>query len=131
MELRRLELLFPSMQLDKMRMYQAAEALVAEVDKLLPRARKRAPGAAYHLERSANSVLFNLAEGIGSFKPKMKVTSYGVARKEANEVRAALRRLVIQRVFTDTETRKAYDLAGACVGMTTRAIIAQEKRRER
>lgn len=109
-------------------MYQAAEALVIEVDALLPRARKRAPHQADHLERSADSVLFNMAEGIGSFKPKVKISAYDIARKEANEVRAILRRLMIKRVFTYTEIRKALDLAGACVGMLTSAIIGLEKR---
>jgi four helix bundle protein len=115
------------MQLEKMRMYEAAEALVAEVDKLLPRAKSRARLQGKHLERSADSVLFNTAEGIGAFKPKMKISAYSIARKEANEVRAVLRRLVIKKVFTQKEVQKAYDLAGACVGMLTKAILAMEE----
>jgi four helix bundle protein len=109
-------------------MYQAAEALVAEVDGLLPLAKDRAPKPADHLERSADSVLFNMSEGIGSFRVKVKITAYEVARKEANEVRAVLRRLVIKRVFTYSQSQKAYHLAGACVGMLTKAIIALEQR---
>lgn len=81
------------MKLERMRMYQAAVALVTEADKLLPRARQVAPRQAGHLERSADSVLFNTAEGIGSFKPRVKIGAYDIARKEANETRAVLRRL--------------------------------------
>jgi four helix bundle protein len=118
------------MQLDRMRMYQAAERLVGEVDNLLPRARTRALDQADHLDRSASSVLFNTAEGIGSFKPKVKIGAYSIARKEANEVRAVLRSLVIKRTLTTKEIQKAYDLAGACVGMLTNAIKALENRRD-
>lgn len=112
---------------ERMRMYQAAEQLVAEVHRLLPRA-VTARNQSDHLERSATSVLFNTAEGIGSYKPKVKVSAYSIARKEANEVRAILRSLVISETLTTSQIRKAYDLAGACVGMLTSAIIATEKR---
>jgi hypothetical protein len=37
------------MRLEKMRVYQAAEQLVGEVDLLLPRARAAKPNAAKHL----------------------------------------------------------------------------------
>jgi four helix bundle protein len=80
-----------------------------------------------HLERSANSVLFNMAEGIGAYRPKVKIASYDIARREGNEVRGALRRLVVKRVFTSAEIRKADGLAGACIGMLTRAIITLER----
>lgn len=113
-----------------MRMYQAAEALLAEIERLLPRANARKPNAADHLERSGDSVLFNMNEGIGSFKPKMKISAYSIARKEVSEVRGALRKLVISKVFTQHETQKAYDLAGAIFGMLTAAIKTLEKRIE-
>ena len=118
------------MRMESMRMYQAAEHLMAEVDLLLPRARRAKPNAARHLESSAESVLFNTGEGIGSFRPKIKISTYEIARKEANEVRTILRRLVIAHVFTDREIEKAYNLAGAIVGMLTAAIITLEKRLE-
>ena len=116
------------MRLEKMRVYQAAEQLVGEVEGLSPRARQKKANAAKHLENSVESVLYNTGEGIGSFKPKVKITAYEIARKEANEVRTVLRRLVIGRVFTQTEIAKAYNLAGAVVGMLTNAIIALEAR---
>lgn len=111
-----------------MRVYQAAEQLMAEAELLLPRARAAKPNAAKHLESAAESVLFNTGEGIGSYKPRVKITAYDIARKEANEVRTILRRLVIARVFTTQEIEKAYNLAGSIVGMLTAAIITLEKR---
>ena len=128
MDMPRGSVLIGGMRLERMRLYQAAEALTAEVDRLAPLARRIAPGPTDHLVRSADSVLFNTAEGIGCYRPKMKIAAYEIARKEASEVRAALRRLVILRVYTPAEVRKAMDLAGACIGMLTAAIIAAEKR---
>jgi four helix bundle protein len=113
---------------DRMRMQEAAEELVAEIDRLLLRAESLAPRQADHLDRSADSVLFNMAEGIANYKPRMKTAVYGIARKEANEVRAVLRRLVIKKVFSERDIQKAQDLAGACVGMLTNAIKAIETR---
>jgi four helix bundle protein len=114
-----------------LRMQEAAELLAAEVDRLLPRAKRVAPRPSGHLERSTDSVLFNMAEGVACYLPKMKTAAYAIARKEANEVRAVLRRLVIKEVFTMEEVQRAFDLAGACVGMLTNAIRAVEARETR
>jgi four helix bundle protein len=109
-------------------MQDTAELLAAEVDRLLLRAKRSAPKQANHLERSTDSVLFNMAEGVACYLPKMKTSAYGIARKEANEVRAVLRRLVIKGVFAMEEVQRAWDLAGACVAMLTNAIRAVEER---
>ncbi|MGH7503615.1 MAG: four helix bundle protein [Longimicrobiales bacterium] len=111
------------MQPERMRVWQAAEELMAEVDRLVPRARGLASNAAEHLERSAESVLFNIGEGVGAYKPNTKIAAYEVAKKEANEVRAILRRLVIKGVLTQDDIQRAYNLAGAIVGMLTSAIM--------
>ena len=109
-------------------MQQAAEILMAEVDALVARVRTRAANAADHLERAAESVLFNIGEGVAAHKPKGKIAAYEIARKEANEVRAILRRLVIGRRLDQKDIRRAHNLSGAIVGMLTRAIITIENR---
>jgi four helix bundle protein len=109
-------------------MWQAAELLVAEVDGLVRRARGRAANAVDHLERSAESLLFNIAEGAGAYRPKVKISAYEVAKKEASEVRAVLRRLVIKKAVTPADIHRAYNLAGSLVGMLTAAIIRLEER---
>src|SRR5687768_3153002 len=106
---------------ESMRVWQAAEELCREVDAMMPLVRPYAPNAADHLERSAESTLFNIAEGVGAYKPKVKINAYEVAKKEANEVRAILRRLVIKKVLTEQQIRRAYNLAGAIIGMLTNA----------
>lgn len=116
------------MRPEQMRVWQAAEALCGEVDELLPEVRSRARDAGDHLERSSNSVLFNTAEGAGAYRPKVKINAYEVAKKEANEVRAVLRRLVIKKVLQDYQIRRAYNLASAIIAMLTKAIITLQHR---
>jgi four helix bundle protein len=118
------------MRLEHMRVWQAAERLMAEADRIAGLVRNTSANAADHLERSAEAVLFNTGEGVGAYKPSSKINCYEIARREANEVRAILRRLVIKRALTNDDIRPAYELAGAVIGMLTAAIIAQTKRLE-
>lgn len=111
-------------------MWQAAESLVGEIDNLVPRVRHGAPNATEHLERSSESALFNIGEGVGAYRPKVKIACYEIAKKEANEVRAILRRLVIKRLLSRADIDRAYNLAGAIVGMLTAAIISLQARDE-
>ena len=116
------------MRPEKIRFWQAAEVVMGEIDRLLPQIRPRATNAADHLERSAESGLFNIGEGVGAYKPKVKISCYEISKKEMNEVRTILRRLVIKKVLTNKEIEVAYNAAGAVIGMLTSAIIALEKR---
>ena len=109
-------------------MWQAAEELMAEVDQIVPKVRYSASNATDHLERSAESALFNIGEGAGAFQPRVKIACYEIAKKELNEVRAVLRRLLIKGVLTRSEASRAYNIAGATIGMLTRAIITLEER---
>jgi four helix bundle protein len=86
-----------------MRVREAAELLAAEVDRLLPRARGRAPRQADHLERAVESVLFNTAEGNAAFNPNVKMSAYDIARREAAETRVVLHRLARKGVLTQLE----------------------------
>jgi four helix bundle protein len=117
------------MPYEKMRLQEAAEALAGEIDRVLARVRARAPRPAEHLERSADSVVFNIAEGIAAYRPAVKINAYDIARREANEIRAVLRRLHQKRALTPAELARPYHLAGACMAMLTNAIKAQEKRK--
>lgn len=69
----------------------------------------------WHFKRSRRGVFF------GACVPN------GFSKKESNEVRAVLRRLVIQKAFTQDEIDRAYNLAGAMVGMLTAAMITLGK----
>jgi four helix bundle protein len=116
------------MRPEKMRVQQAMEELVDEVDRLLPKISLANAHAADHLARSVESGLFNLAEALSAWKPKVKLARYEITRRETNEARAILRRLVRQRVLTREEAGRAYNLCGAVPGMLASASIAVEKR---
>lgn len=62
-------------------MYGAAEQLCVEIEALLKIIGRRATRQADHLERSSDSVLFNIAEGAGAFRPGLKINAYEIARK--------------------------------------------------
>src|SRR5690606_19192842 len=94
------------MRPERMRMQQAAEILMAEVDALVVRVKSSAANAADHLERSAEAVLFNIGEGVAAHRPKVKIAAYEIAKREANEVRAILRRLVIGKRLDQNDIRR-------------------------
>lgn len=102
---------------------------MGEIDRLVPIIEPLNPNAADHLRRSGESVLYNTAEGVVAWRPKVKLAVYEIARRESNEVRAILRRLVAPGIVTTDQTRRAYNLAGAIVGMLIAAAIKIEKRK--
>jgi four helix bundle protein len=122
MDVPRAILLILRMRPEKMRVWGAAEQLLGELDGVLPLVWRAAPHAADHLERSAESSLFNIAEGVAAFRPKVKIAAYEIAKKEASEVRAILRRLVQKGMLRAEQITRPYNLAGAMVGMLTNAI---------
>jgi four helix bundle protein len=104
-------------------MWGAAEELMVELDAIVARVKHEAPNPASHLERSGESLLFNLAEGVGAHAPKVKISAYEIAKKEGNEVRAVLRRLVLRRLLTSREIARPYNLATTVMAMLTNAIL--------
>jgi four helix bundle protein len=116
------------MRAEELKVYQAAEALVGEVDAILRRLPIRIHRTADHLDRSANSVLNNTAEGAAIFSPKGKANAYAIARKEAQEVKAALRATVLRKGMTQREIAKAYNLADCIIAMLTKMIKNLETR---
>jgi four helix bundle protein len=116
------------MRPEKIRMWRAAEELIVEIDVIVARVRSQAANSAYHLERSGESVLFNIAEGVGAYPPKVKIAAYEVAKKEASEVRAVLRRLVLRRLVTSHEVDRALNLASTIMVMLLRAIRTLRER---
>jgi four helix bundle protein len=109
-------------------MWRAAEELIVEIDVIVARVRSQAVNSADHLERSGESVLFNIAEGVGAYPAKVKIAAYEVAKKEASEVRAVLRRLVLRRLVTSRDVERALNLAAMIMVMLLRAITAVRDR---
>src|SRR5690606_16842907 len=70
------------MRPNTLRMWQAAEELVDRSRPVAQRGSHSARHAADHLERSAESALFTIAEGAGAFQPRVKISCYEIVRME-------------------------------------------------
>jgi four helix bundle protein len=103
-----------------------AEELIAEVARL--KKHMTPCKASMDLENSADSVYLNIGEGTALFRPKAKASKYDIARGEANEVRRALRALVLKEKLTEDQIAKADDLADCIIGMLTNMIKNLEGR---
>jgi four helix bundle protein len=104
-----------------------AEELIAEAGRLLKRL-KQPCTASFHLEKAADSVYLNIAEGSALYKPKPKASKYDIARAEANEARHALRALVLKGKLRDQEVAHADGLANEIIAILTTMIKNLELR---
>jgi four helix bundle protein len=104
-----------------------AEELIAETTRLL-KLIKEPCNASIHLEKSVDSTYFNIGEGTVLFKPRLKASKYDIARAEANEVKRALRALVLKGKLTQEDIAVAEDLADCIIGMLTNMIKNLEAR---
>jgi four helix bundle protein len=104
-----------------------SEQLLTEIARLLKKT-KYACNASIHLEKSGDSVYFNLGEGAASFKPLVKAAKYDIARREASEVQRALRALVIKGKLTELDIALAHGLADEIIAMLTTMIKNLEDR---
>jgi four helix bundle protein len=98
-----------------------AEELVAESARLLRRIPYRC-NAYNHLDKSVDSVHFNIGEGAALFRSRLKRNKYDIARGEAKEVQKALRSLVLRRKLSEQDIAIADDLADQIIAMLTTMI---------
>jgi four helix bundle protein len=113
------------MGFERLRVYQAAQQLDEEIRTLLEGVPRGHGRDVRHLKASAGSVLFNIAEAFGSELGK-KRHHLEIARGEADEVRAALRRLVGKAVLTERQIRRACELTSVIAKMLTAWINTLE-----
>ncbi|HUP89638.1 MAG TPA: four helix bundle protein [Longimicrobiales bacterium] len=113
-----------------MRVYQLAEELSEEIDKILAMLPYAARKLANHLEKSNESLGLNLMEGLTVFKPKVKASCFDITRKETGEVRKVLRRIVRRKFIAQQLTHRADGLANAMIGAMTNMIKQQEARED-
>src|SRR5687768_5644331 len=69
------------------------------------------------LDRSATSVVLNVAEGAGEFSPGEKNRFYRIARRSATETAAILHIVARRRHAPEEQTREARDLLARVVSM--------------
>ena len=113
-----------------MRVYQLALELAAEVDAVVARLPLRVANTAKHLEKSMDSVIFNLMEGLTAYKPAVKASAFDITRRETSEVKGALRRLVMRQAKTIGQVQKPLEQADCLIGMLVVMIKQQEDRDE-
>jgi four helix bundle protein len=95
--------------------------------RLIRRVRYRCT-ACKHLEKSGDSALFNISEGIASYKARSKATKYDIARGEMREAQSAATALVLKGKLSDRDIAPLIDATDAVIGMLTIMIRNLEDR---
>jgi four helix bundle protein len=107
------------MGFEKLRVYQAALLLDAEVRRLLGRIVRGHADDMNQLLRAIASVLYNIAEAYGSDTVGRKRYHLQVARGSSDEARAVLQRLASNHAFGGVSIVKACSLTSAIAKMLT------------
>jgi four helix bundle protein len=81
------------MSFEDLRVYQAAQELRREIDKLRAVVTPAGMALFKHVDEAADSILNNLAEGSSSVYPGRRKTFYDIAAGSSREVRSGLRTL--------------------------------------
>ena len=112
------------MGFEKLRVYQAAEQLDAEINVLIRKVPRGFARDVDQLRRASASIPYNIAEAYGSEQPGRKISFLEISRGSADETRAILRRLVMRGALSWKSTLHASTLARTVAKMLT-SWIAQ------
>jgi four helix bundle protein len=107
------------MGFEQLRVYQAAQRLDNEARRLMSKVGRGHASDLDQLGRSAGSVRYNIAEACGAEGSGKKRNHLAIARGEADESRAVLRRLVDKGQLTTIEIRVACGLTSVIARMLT------------
>jgi four helix bundle protein len=107
------------MGFESLRVYQAAQLLDREVNKLVRRLRGRFADDVRQLERTIGSILFNIAEAYGSEYAGRKRYHLQVARGACDEARSVLNRLADKGAWDSQEISRSCGLTSAIAKMLT------------
>ena len=117
------------MSFEKLRVYQAAELLDAEVQRLIARMPSGHGSDVDHLRRAVASLLYNIAEAYGCSSPGRKCNHLEVSRGSSDEARAILRRLVARGALPQHVIEKAGNLTRAIAKMLGSWLSSLERRK--
>jgi four helix bundle protein len=112
------------MGFENLRVYQAAQKLEEEVQRLIAEIPRGHSKDIDHLNRAMGSVLFNIPEAFGCEDPGRKRNHLEIARGSSDEVRGVLRRFVGKKVLTESGIRRACELSSVVAKMLTAWIAA-------
>ena len=118
------------MRPEDMRIYKAVRELGLEIDRILALLPPHCSKIANHLDRSVESIGFNLNEALIAYKPKVEASALDITRRETSEVRKALQRAVDKKGIHAAATVRAEQIANAIIGMLTVMIKQQEVREQ-
>jgi four helix bundle protein len=112
----------------KLRVYQRAQLMSKEVNRLARQIPKEHIDLAWQIRRAARSVVLNIAEGAGEYPGKEKARIYRIARRSAWETVAGLDLALDESLFTDADLDVALEHLDAVIGMVTNIGRKAEKR---
>ena len=116
-----------SLNPEDMPVYQDALRLLEISEREAARIERRWPDLAYHIRRSATSVVLNTREGATEFEPKEKIRFYRYGKRESGELIGAFEGIQRLKAGTD-ETAEGRRIAISIVGQLTALIHAARTR---
>jgi four helix bundle protein len=115
---------------ENLRVYQAAQELRAEVDKLRPLLVPRFQGLFAHVDDAVDSIMNNIAEGSGTMHPGKAANFFDIAEGSSREARSGLRSLDRRRAFGGASVFRPIVLT-LSISKMLRAMIAKLQNRIR
>ena len=112
----------------KLRVYQAAKEVVAEVNRLALRIPRDHMDLVWQMRRAARSIALNIAEGAGEFTPMEKARIYRIARRSAWETAAAFDMAVDDGFYSVKELEIVFDRLDTVIGMLVNIGKANERK---
>jgi four helix bundle protein len=110
------------MSFEQLRVYQAAQHLRAEVDRLKEKLKPGFENAFKHVDEAVDSITNNIAEGSASIYPARQRNFFDVAHGSAREARSGLRELDRRRAFNGGKVFRSIVLAQA-IGKMLASLI--------
>jgi four helix bundle protein len=108
---------------ERLDVYKVAVAFLALVDEILEHLPKGRGRLADQLERAAQSISFNTAEGAGEFASHEKARFYRMARRSATECAAILDVCRARKLVAEARLDLGRELLVRIVAMLTKMIL--------
>jgi four helix bundle protein len=112
----------------KLRVYQVAKEVVAEVNRLARSIPRDHLDLVWQMRRAARSIALNIAEGAGEFAPKEKARIYRIARRSAWETVAAFDLAIDDGFFSPNELETVFGKLDSVIGMLVNIGRANERK---
>jgi four helix bundle protein len=112
---------------EKLAAYREALVLLDAADRIIEAAKVRAH-LKTQLDRSATSIVLNIAEGAGEFSPPEKVRFYRMARRSTNETAAIIEVVRRRKAASDELLDAGYEACRVVISLLVTMIKTAEAR---